>query len=157
LANLQKRPCYLYAFSGPGEVIERTLALDAGGLEDVIDFLSQTFHGGTDISDPIQRAVEKIHEADWELADLIIASDGEFSVTLEVEALVKTAHDSLGLRVQGILINERQTAGMKQVCSDIFRFDNWRRYALAEANPQARKSFTETYFPNALNPPGTVA
>jgi hypothetical protein len=59
--------------------------------------------------------------------------------------------------VQGILINERQTAGMKQVCSDIFRFDNWRRYALAESNPQARKSFTETYFPNALNLPGSVA
>ncbi len=157
LANLQKRPCYLYAFSGPGEVIERTLALDAGGLEDVIDFLSQTFHGGTDISDPIQRAVEKIHDADWELADLIIASDGEFSVTPEVEASVKMARDSLGLRVQGVLINERQTAGMKQVCSDIFRFDNWRRYAQAEANPQPRKSFTETYFPNALNPPGTAA
>jgi uncharacterized protein with von Willebrand factor type A (vWA) domain len=157
LANLQKRPCYLYAFSGPGEVIERTLALDADGLEGVIEFLSQTFHGGTDISDPIQRAVEKIHESDWELADLVIASDGEFSVTLEVEASVKLARDSLGLRVQGVLINERQTAGMKQVCSDVFRFDHWRRYALAEANPQARKSFTETYFPNALNPPGTLA
>jgi uncharacterized protein with von Willebrand factor type A (vWA) domain len=157
LANLQKRPCYLYTFSGPGEVIERPLALDADGLDDLVEFLTQGFHGGTDISDPIERAVRKIHESGWELADLVIASDGEFSVTLEVEQLVKDAQQILGLRVQGILINERQTAGMRQVCSDIFRFEHWRRYAQAEANPQAHKSFTETFFPNALNPPGTAA
>jgi uncharacterized protein with von Willebrand factor type A (vWA) domain len=157
LANLQKRPCYLYAFSGPGEVIERNLALDTDGLESVIEFLSQAFHGGTDISDPIERAVKKIHEADWQLADLIIASDGEFSVTLDVEQSVKVARDSLGLRVQGILINQRDTPGMKQICSGIFRFDQWQRYASIDAGTASRKTFTETYFPNALNPPGSVA
>jgi uncharacterized protein with von Willebrand factor type A (vWA) domain len=157
LANLQKRPCYLYTFSGPGEIIERCLTLDVQGLDDVIEFLSQTFHGGTDISDPIERAVMKIHESEWELADLVIASDGEFSVTPEVEQAVKTARDSLGLRVQGILINERQTQGMRQVCSSIFQFDHWRRYAVAEQGATAKKTFTETYFPNALNAPGSVA
>jgi uncharacterized protein with von Willebrand factor type A (vWA) domain len=156
LANLQKRPCYLYTFSGPGEVIERPLALDADGLDDLVEFLTQGFHGGTDIGDPIERAVSKIHESGWELADLVIASDGEFSVTPEVEQSVKDAQQNLGLRVQGILINERQTAGMRQVCSHVFRFEHWRRYAQTEANPQAHKSFTETFFPNALNPPGTA-
>ncbi len=157
LANLQKRPCYLYAFSGPGEVIERNLALDAEGLEGAIEFLSQTFRGGTDISDPIERAVQKIHEADWQLADLVIASDGEFSVTPAVEQSVRDARDSLGLRVQGMLINQRDTPGMKQVCSSIFRFDQWQRYARTEAATTSRKTFTETYFPNALNPPGSLA
>lgn len=157
LANKQKRPCYLYAFSGPGEVIERTLNLDVQGLDDVIEFLTQTFHGGTDISDPIERAVQKIHESEWHLADLVIASDGEFSVTPEVEQAVKTAQSELGLRVQGILINERLTAGMRQICSDIFPFPHWRRYAQAEPSKAAGMTFTEMYFPNALNPPRTGA
>ncbi|MGB8855407.1 MAG: VWA domain-containing protein [Burkholderiales bacterium] len=157
LANLQKRACYLYAFSGPGELIERRLTLDVAGLDDMIEFLSQTFHGGTDISDPIERAVQKVYESDWQLADLVIASDGEFSVTLETEQRVKTARDSLGLKVQGILINDRETPGMRQICSSIFRFDHWRRYAVAESGGATRKTFTEIYFPNALNAPGSVA
>jgi hypothetical protein len=42
----QQRPCYLYAFSGPGEVQELELSVDLNSLDQLLDFLSCSFMGG---------------------------------------------------------------------------------------------------------------
>jgi uncharacterized protein with von Willebrand factor type A (vWA) domain len=150
LANLQQRPCYLYAFSGPGEVIERRLQLDESGFEGLIEFLGQTFHGGTDIGEPIERALQRICESEWKVADLLIVSDGEFGITRETEAVLCGAKQELGLRVQGILIGDRETIGMRQTCSDIYLLSEWKRFAEEDDPTRRHKSFAETYFPGAL-------
>ena len=150
VAQAQKRSCHLYAFGGPEEVIERELRLDEAGLDGLIGFLTQTFHGGTDIAEPIERAIAKVHEASWQFADLLIATDGEFGVTRETEASIQAACETLGLRVQGILIGDRETIGMRRICSDIYWLKDWRAFGEGGDCPIHDKSLTAIYFPQAL-------
>jgi uncharacterized protein with von Willebrand factor type A (vWA) domain len=162
LAHAARRPCRLLAFGGPGELVEHELADGAAGLQALLALMGQAFDGGTDVQAPIERAVERVHQAGWAGADLLIVSDGEFGcVRSTVEALDR-ARDELGLFVQGVLVGDRETMGMLEVCDAIHWVRDWRRHA-DEADgasagmrsgepPVHSRSLTALYFPNALSP-----
>lgn len=150
-AHAQGRACHVFAFGGPDEVLEMELAVDAAGLERLTHFLGQTFRGGTDICGPLERALAKLEETRWQLADILLASDGEFGATPAIAARVRAARDAAGLRVQGILIGDRETIGLLELADDIFWVRDWRRYGGSDADsPVHSKSLTATYFPGAL-------
>ena len=150
IAQAQTRACYVYAFSGPDEVIERELALDLPGIDSVLGFMTQSFNGGTDISEPLARALARLEEAGWQFADLLIASDGEFGAPPAIAHRVRAARDKLGLRVQGVLIGDRETIGLIELADDIFWVRDWRHYGAGGESPVHDKSLTAMYFPNAL-------
>ncbi len=155
-AHAQQRACHLFAFSGPGEVVETELALDCDGVARLAAFMGQTFHGGTDISGPLERALAKLGERRWQLADLLIASDGEFGATPVVAAQIRRAKEEMGLRVQGILIGDRETVGFLEIADDIHWLRDWRRYGAGEATlpgPGATRSLTAQFFAGALRTP----
>jgi hypothetical protein len=156
-AAAQKRRCYVYAFSGPGEVVERELGLDADGIAEAIAFLGQTFHGGTDIDEPLDRALTRIAGEEWQLADLVIASDGRFGCTPDMSARVRRTREEAGLRVQGVLIGDRDTVGMLDICNAIFRVKDWRR--LGEEDPARGDggALSRRYFPGIFSGPGDRA
>ena len=63
-----------------------------------------------------------------------------------------------GLRVQGVLVGDRETMGLLEVCDHIHWVRDWRRYAGAAEGGDGRgyspvhsKSLTALYFPNALS------
>lgn len=149
-AGRQRRRCYAYGFSGPGEIIEYALGVDGEGMERAVEFLRQSFHGGTDVSEPLERALLRIGDARWQSADLLIASDGEFGATAAVAAQVRRARADYGLRVQGVLIGDRETIGLLELCDDIFWVKDWRRFGTGAESPVHSKSLTSIYFPNAL-------
>jgi uncharacterized protein with von Willebrand factor type A (vWA) domain len=161
IAHAQKRACHVFAFGGPDEIEEMELDLDAAGLERLADFLGQGFRGGTDICGPLERVLVRLGEERWQLADLLIASDGEFGATPALADAMRRAKAELGLRVQGVLIGDRETIGMLEVADDVFWVRDWRRYGGSDADsPVPTKSLTAIYFPGALRPgkPGaTVA
>ena len=95
-AHAQQRGCHLFAFSGPDEVVETELAADCDGIARLANFMGQTFRGGTDISGPLERALAKLDERHWQLADLLIASDGEFGATPAVAAQIRRAKENDG-------------------------------------------------------------
>jgi len=156
-AHAQRRSCHLFAFSGPEEVVETELALDCDGIARLAGFMGQTFRGGTDISGPLERTLAKLGERQWQLADLLIASDGEFGATPAVAAQIRRAKDELGLRVQGMLIGDRETVGFLEIADDIHWLRDWRRYGgMDEAQspgPGATRSLTARYFAGALRTP----
>jgi len=155
-AHAQRRPCHLFAFSGPEEIVETELALDCDGIARLARFMGQTFRGGTDVSGPLERALAMLGERRWQLADLLIASDGEFGATPAVAAQMRRAKDELGLRVQGILIGDRETVGFLEIADDIHWLRDWRRYGSHEAQapgPGATRSLTARYFAGALRTP----
>ena len=83
-AHREKRGCLLIAFGGPDEIVERDLhpaQRPQDGLDALLDLLGQSFDGGTDVQAPIERAVQRVREAQWSSADLLIVSDGEFGCT----------------------------------------------------------------------------
>ena len=167
-AHRERRGCLLIAFGGPDELVERELhpaeAPPPGatgphggdGMAALLDLLGQSFDGGTDVQAPIERAVQRVREQRWSGADLLIVSDGEFGCTRDTLAQLETARSELGLRVQGILVGDRETLGLLETCDAIHWLRDWRRFAGDTPQregfvPVHTASLTALYFPNALN------
>lgn len=155
VAHREQRGCKLVAFGGPNEVLERDLSLDGDGLAALLDLMGQSFDGGTDVQVPIERALAAVHEACWSSADLLIISDGEFGCVPATLASLDQAREQLGLRVQGVLVGDRETLGLMDTCDDIHWVREWRRHGdashvAANFSPVHSKSLTALYFPNAL-------
>ncbi|MBI5717713.1 MAG: VWA domain-containing protein [Burkholderiales bacterium] len=161
-ARAAGRGCRLVAFGGPGELLERDLA-GPGGLEALLELMGQAFDGGTDIQTPIERALDLVREAPWASADLVVVSDGEFGCVPATLARLDEARSALGLAVHGVLVGDRETMGMMEICDEIHWVRDWRRHldegdaagARVEtrlAVPVHSKSLTAMYFPNALSP-----
>jgi uncharacterized protein with von Willebrand factor type A (vWA) domain len=152
-ALAQRRACYVFAFSGPGEVAEMELRCDADGIAAAIGFLCQTFHGGTEISEALERALVRLGDEGWQLADLLVASDGEFGATPAVLDRLADAKRRLGLRIQGVLIGDRETIGMLRLCDDVLWVRDWRRFGGEDSgheSPVHSQRLTALYFPNAV-------
>ncbi len=158
-AHRERRGCRLIAFGGPDEMIERELAFDAAGLRALLDLMGQSFDGGTDVQGPIERAIERVHEARWASADLLIVSDGEFGCVPAMLERLDDARERLGLRVQGVLVGDRETMGLMEVADHIHWVRDWRRHGDAPEgaaprggfSPVHSKSLTALYFPGALS------
>jgi uncharacterized protein with von Willebrand factor type A (vWA) domain len=162
VAHSERRGCKLIAFGGPGELLERDLH-GSGGLQALLELMGQAFDGGTDVQTPIETAIDRVHEAAWASADLLIVSDGEFGCVPQTLTRLDQARRELGLRVQGVLVGDRETMGMLDVCDAIHWVRDWRRHAdeagaeRSRANapptfsPVHSKSLTALYFPNALS------
>jgi uncharacterized protein with von Willebrand factor type A (vWA) domain len=150
-AHAGQRTCHVFAFGGDGEILELELGLNCAGIERLCGFLGQTFQGGTDICGPLERVIEKMETVRWQLADLLLVTDGEFGATPEVVTRLYAAKQTLGLRVQGVLIGDRETLGMMEVCDRIYAVRNWRRFGGADVeSPVHTPALTATYFPGAL-------
>ena len=150
-AHAQQRPCHVFAFGGPDELVDMELAVDSAGIERVTHFLGQGFRGGTDICGPLESVIAKLEEQRWQLADLLIATDGEFGATPELAARLAAVKRELGLRVQGVLIADRETVGLLEIADSIYPVRDWRRYGgLNVESPIHSHRLTELYFPGAL-------
>ncbi|NMF90738.1 VWA domain-containing protein [Aromatoleum petrolei] len=150
-AHAQKRACHVFSFGGPGEIVGMTLPVDADGIGRLARFLGQAFRGGTDVCAPIEAALAKLEEGRWQQADLVIMSDGEFGATPEVAARLRSMCDERGLRVQGVLVGDRETIGFLEVADDIFWVRDWRRYGGVDTeSPLDSNSLTARFFPGAL-------
>jgi uncharacterized protein with von Willebrand factor type A (vWA) domain len=156
-AHREQRGCHVIAFGGAGEVVTWTPKLDGDGLRSLLAFVGQSFDGGTDIATPIEHAIALVDTQGWHEADLLIVSDGEFGATpatLEQLDRVRARH---GLRVQGVLLGDRETMGLLEVCDAIHWVRDWRRFDPDARTPDTfspvhSKSLTALYFPNALSP-----
>lgn len=73
----QRRACYLINFSTSIETIDLQ---PPKGIADLIHFLNQSFHGGTDITPALNEAVQKMQKEKYTKADLLMISDFVFSV-----------------------------------------------------------------------------
>ena len=93
---------------------------------------------------------------EWQEADLLIVSDGEFGVTHHTLAQLRDAKQRLALRVHGILIGDRETVGLVEVCDTLHWVRDWRRWGNAPSragddfSPVHSLSLTAMYFPNAI-------
>jgi uncharacterized protein with von Willebrand factor type A (vWA) domain len=154
-AHAAGRSCLLIAFGGPGELVQAELGLGAAGLSALLALMGQGFDGGTDIQTPIERAVTQVHAARWRQADVLLVSDGEFGCTPATLQRLDEARAAFGLRVQGVLVGDRETLGLLEVCDDIHWVRDWRRYADAPGasghSPVHSKSLTALFFPGALS------
>lgn len=75
LTEQQHRKCYIIIFSDDVECIEIT---DLGtSFDRLVDFLCQSFHGGTDLAPAIAHTIRMIETGGYNEADLVMISDFE--------------------------------------------------------------------------------
>ncbi|WP_230470298.1 VWA domain-containing protein [Lujinxingia vulgaris] len=125
VAREQGRPCYLIAFSGPGQTEALELSLDMEGLGDLYAFLGRSFHGGTDLVAPMNEAMALLDTQNWEKADILLVSDGEFAVPESLRRDLNSAREESGLRVHGVLIASRRSEVMARICDEMHAFESW--------------------------------
>jgi uncharacterized protein with von Willebrand factor type A (vWA) domain len=122
----QQRPCYLYAFSGPGEVQELELGSDMKSLDQLLDFLSCSFMGGTDVDYPLALSIDRLGKEEWSQADILMVTDGEISPPDErLIEKIKQANEDLGLEVHGLLVSSEISEPMKKLCTHLHVFKSW--------------------------------
>ncbi|MCX7205661.1 MAG: VWA domain-containing protein [Proteobacteria bacterium] len=71
-AKEQSRACYLINFSTGIQCLDLSLGLE---MENLIDFLRMSFHGGTDLAPALNHALAVMREDNYQNADLLIISD----------------------------------------------------------------------------------
>ncbi len=72
IALADDRDCYVMLFSTEHITYELT---KQDGLREVSDFLSYSFHGGTDLAPVLKQSVEMMSEGKYKNADLVVISD----------------------------------------------------------------------------------
>ena len=125
-----RQNCLLYAFSGHGDVVEHDLDLSPAGIEGLCSFLCMSFHGGTDVSGPISAAAQRLDDARWKRADIIMVSDGEFDVPGETQRVLEEAKRKHRLRVHGLLVSNGRhgsygMSSMRCLCDPVHVFKDW--------------------------------
>ncbi|WP_287232058.1 VWA domain-containing protein [Vibrio sp.] len=125
VAYKEQRRCYVYLFGSQKEVSELDLTLDASGFNDLLNFLSMSFGGGTDAEGPLNKALEKCDSEEWHKADVLLVSDGEFPVTSGLSRKISNRREKQGLQVHGIQIGNSHYTSMSKICNPIHYFSEW--------------------------------
>ena len=125
MAFEEDRRCYIYSFSGPDQFLQHELDLTSGGLSSLLQFLQQSFHGGTDITRPLLQALHKQQQEGWEQADILLISDGRFPPQAQLAERIKKAKTSQGLRLHGVLLGNWRGEALAELCDPVHRFSDW--------------------------------
>lgn len=124
VAAQEKRKCYVYLFGSRNEVKELELEPNEQGLDRLISFLSMSFGGGTDVEGPLKMALDKCKQTQWEQADILLVTDGEFACPDNLINKLKRRKKSHALAVHGVLIGDSSRA-MERLCDPLHKFSEW--------------------------------
>lgn len=123
-AHSERRACFLYLYSGPGNIVELGLDLTADGIVRLLDFLGFTFGGGNDETGVMARVVARLRQAEWKRADVLFVSDGEWAAPAALVEMVASARSS-GVRFHGVQIGNVGTTGLHAICEPVHLFRDW--------------------------------
>jgi len=129
LAYADNRACHIYAFSGPQQILEHELDLTHGGLKQLFHFLRHSFHGGTDVVQPLLKALTKQHNAAWRNADILLVTDGRFPLQASAFERIETLKREQGLRIHGLLLGNWRSQALEALCEPLHRFNGLRSVA----------------------------
>ena len=123
-AHAEKRRCFLYAYSGPGAVLEHELDLSPDGVGRLLTFLGFSFGGGNDEVGVLSKVLTRLAQEEWRKADVIFVSDGEWPAPTAVIRSVEKARED-GTRFHGVQIGNRGHTGLHAVCNPVHEFRDW--------------------------------
>lgn len=123
-AHEEKRRCLLFAYSGPGQMLEHELDLSPDGMGRLLEFLGFSFGGGNDEAGMMAKVVTRLKEENWKKADVVFVSDGEWPAPAKLMAAVKCAREE-GTRFHGVQIGNIGHTGLHALCDPVHIFQDW--------------------------------
>lgn len=124
LAHRERRRCLLIAFGGRHELVEMELSLDENGLGHLLEFLAMSFGAGTDPSNMVSRVLNRLHAAEWQRADVLVASDGEWTIDDALRAAVLDVRQH-GVRFHGVQVGATGLSGLHSLCDHVHQLSSW--------------------------------
>jgi uncharacterized protein with von Willebrand factor type A (vWA) domain len=123
-AHSEKRRCFLYAYSGPTQVLEHELDLSVEGIGRLLTFLGLSFGGGNDETGVMASVIARLDEEGWKKADVIWVSDGEWPTPAGLVTSAQHAREA-GTRFHGVQIGNRGQTGLHSICDPVHVFESW--------------------------------
>ena len=106
MAKKQKRPCFLISFSIRSKSIDLAKPRNWGKID---KFLEHSFSGGTDGEQMLAEAIRVLQMGTYEMADVLIISDFEFSAPKKYTRDKIDREKTLGTRFYGLKIGKYGT------------------------------------------------
>ncbi len=127
VALLQNRKCYLISFSTGIKTIELTDFKK--NLASLIEFLSHSFHGGTDAAPALEESLRMIETEDYRKADVLMISDFIMGNLPESTVSKINEFQENGTRFHSLVIGRSENHRVVEV------FDNNWIYNMDSSNP----------------------
>ncbi len=122
MCRQQKRLCYLFLFSAQNDI--QTIELDGSQQSwlKILDLMQYSFHGGTQIEPVMNQAMSLLQIKKWRQADILLLSDGRFSLDDEFQNNMNTIRQQYGLNCQGINVGAWQKHAMYDLCDTVYDY-----------------------------------
>ncbi|KAA8995144.1 ATPase RavA stimulator ViaA [Affinibrenneria salicis] len=122
IALADNRRCYVMLFSSG--IISYELTADSG-IEQAIRFLSQRFHGGTDLSSCLYELLDKMDQSGWREADAVVISDFIAQRLPDdlAKKIARRQHNQQH-RFHALAMSRHGKPGIMRIFNHIWRFDS---------------------------------
>lgn len=121
LTEKQHRKCFIIIFSDDIECIE--IADLGANFDRLVDFLCQSFHGGTDLSPAISYTIDLILKEEYREADVVIMSDFEFPpFNEELHKGVNLIKEN-DTRIYGLSMGNNPEQSFIEICDKCWEID----------------------------------
>ena len=118
----QKRLCYLFLFSALDDVQQIELDGTQQSWLKILDLMQYSFHGGTQIEPVMNQAMSLLQTKKWRQADILLLSDGRFSLDDEFQNNINVMRQQHGLNCQGINVGAWQKHAMYDLCDTVYDY-----------------------------------
>lgn len=125
-AHKQGRECQVVAFSTERGLIEAgVITPDTLGTKRLLDFLSQSFGGGTDVTGALKFAMTTLDADVMSAADVLLITDGEIPdppVSDEIMEALDRLKIRKGVEVHGLLVGKSESKPLSRLCTHTHDF-----------------------------------
>jgi uncharacterized protein with von Willebrand factor type A (vWA) domain/MoxR-like ATPase len=130
-AHQQGRECQVVAFSTERQVIESgVITADPNGIRRLLEFLSYSFGGGTDVTGALKFAISSLDENGLKddllsAADILLVTDGEIPDPPVADDVMSSLDDlklKRGVEVHGLLIGKSESTPLSRLCTHTHDF-----------------------------------
>ena len=125
-AHKQRRECQVVAFSNKRGVMDcGRITADVQGVRRLLDFLSFSFGGGTDVTGALQHVMRTQESEALSGSDILLVTDGEIPDPPISDVILKDL-DLLkrrtGLEIHGLLVGKAESKPLSKLCTQIYDF-----------------------------------
>jgi uncharacterized protein with von Willebrand factor type A (vWA) domain len=125
-AHKQKRNCQVVAFSNERGVMDAgEIGVDASGILRLLDFLTNSFGGGTDVTGALKYAMTTLDSDTMAAADLLLITDGEIPDPPVSEAIMEDLERlklQTGMEIHGLLVGNHESKALNKICTQTHDF-----------------------------------